>query len=848
MASLISCATGNFTSSSTWALVDSTSLLDSENTTTASLSSYVYSSTFTPGAITVDGISIKFSSVGSSGTFSVELFNNTDTVSVTSVTVNLADIQLGWNFFKFASNQTLTAGKAYKVGIKHSSSSSNIFRDATAANWSRMLRTTTTQAPAASDQLVVIGELTGAGTGNSFTVTMNNTATTTFGTVSFTQSMSVANRGTLTWGTSASTNYYLKVKGLIDVMGGGTWNMGTSGTRMPTTSTAVLEFDCTANVDSGIRFNNGSTFSVYGAAKTRWTTMTADKAAAATVIALTDTTGWATSDSLVFASTTRTTTQTETKSIATVDSSTQVTLSAGLTNAHTGTGLVVGEVGNLTSNVRIRGISTSLQGYMVIADTASGTIDNAEIYQMGSGTSLKRGINATTSTGSLTINSCSIHDFIVATSIGLITSGTAWNNVTASSNVFYNCAGSHISNGSTSATNYAITNNLCMTSTSIGIQLADAGGTITGNIVVSSSSTGWQVNDLTAGSVGTFSGNIAHTNAGQGFVFRIAKTCVPTSVKSYLNSSSGFNFETSNGCVSMESPIAFGNSGNNIAAVLSVFGAGVFGEILVRNGTFDSLTGFTTASHLTLSGAVPMWTFENCAFGATLAATTSTVLVSGTGIFSRVIMRNCTFAESTFISSQTGLDVDSFVLTQRHNGTAGDHRGYFGTGNSVIDTTIYNAASPSLRLTPNNASSKLLSSPLGRGFNVAVTSGSTCAVSVYVRKSVIGDGTAYNGNQPRLWVRKNVSLGITADTLLATASGSAGSWEQLTGTTASVTDDGWLEFFVDCDGTTGWVNIDDFASTTVNDSKGLKFFDDGLPLVSGDNISSGGATTGYFSY
>jgi hypothetical protein len=36
-------------------------------------------------------------------------------------------------------------------------------------------------------------------------------------------------------------------------------------------------------------------------------------------------------------------------------------------------------------------------------------------------------------------------------------------------------------------------------------------------------------------------------------------------------------------------------------------------------------------------------------------------------------------------------------------------------------------------------------------------------------------------------------------------------WERLSGTTATVTDDGALEFIVDCDGTSGCINIDDWS-------------------------------------
>ena len=75
----------------------------------------------------------------------------------------------------------------------------------------------------------------------------------------------------------------------------------------------------------------------------------------------------------------------------------------------------------------------------------------------------------------------------------------------------------------------------------------------------------------------------------------------------------------------------------------------------------------------------------------------------------------------------------------------------------------------------------------------------------------MGDGAAYNGNQPRLIVRRNDAIGITSDTVLATYSAGTGSWNQLSGTTAAFSDDGVAEVIVDCDGTAGWTNIDDWS-------------------------------------
>ena len=93
----------------------------------------------------------------------------------------------------------------------------------------------------------------------------------------------------------------------------------------------------------------------------------------------------------------------------------------------------------------------------------------------------------------------------------------------------------------------------------------------------------------------------------------------------------------------------------------------------------------------------------------------------------------------------------------------------------------------------------------------AVASGATVTPRVWVRKSVVGDGAAYNGNQPRLLVRENISGGIAVDTVLATAVAAAGTWEELSGATVAVTDSTAVEIIVDCDGTAGWIDNDDWA-------------------------------------
>jgi hypothetical protein len=72
---------------------------------------------------------------------------------------------------------------------------------------------------------------------------------------------------------------------------------------------------------------------------------------------------------------------------------------------------------------------------------------------------------------------------------------------------------------------------------------------------------------------------------------------------------------------------------------------------------------------------------------------------------------------------------------------------------------------------------------------------------------------AYNGNQPRLIQRANAALGIAEDVVLDALTGSNfGQWEHLSATTTAPSGDvGVIELVVDCDGTLGWINVDDWS-------------------------------------
>jgi hypothetical protein len=190
-------------------------------------------------------------------------------------------------------------------------------------------------------------------------------------------------------------------------------------------------------------------------------------------------------------------------------------------------------------------------------------------------------------------------------------------------------------------------------------------------------------------------------------------------------------------------------------------------------------------------------------------STADMVVAGSSNNKARLIADNVLFGSTTEVNTQT-----NFVLGEvysigsgRHDQTNGNFKSFWKYGTISSDTSIYKTASPSERLTPNDASNKLASGTR----SAAILSGTTRTVSVWVRESVVGDGTDYNGNRVRLICKTNYGAGVTSDQVLATATvSSEGAWQQLSATTPSITDNAVLEFYVDCDGTTGWVNVDDW--------------------------------------
>jgi len=832
MARLMCVSNGNFTDAATWAVIDPTTYREAETAVTNLTTSYTGENSTTPGAITVDGIAVRIGQrLGTSGTMSVELYNFTAGAQTpgTEVTVNCTDIvdattsagDGGWMFFKFASPVTLLAANAYYVRAKTSVATQiGLYRGGGTNSYNYFLRTTTTAAPAAGDDFFIMGEWTAAATTTTRQVTNNNTNSTDYGSASTSQvtpALSISAGGSMIAGTTAATTYTFKLSGNVVVYNGGILRLATSGSRMPTDSSFTWTFDCGANVDFGIDVRRKGEFTAYGEQKTRWTLLTGDEAAAQTVIGVVDTTGWKVGDTLVFAGTGTTTTHGETKVIQTVDSGVQVTLTAGLTNAHTGTGDVVGEVGNITSNVKIVGTNSTVGTFICFKESSLGILNNVEVQYCGSVTSNKRGVECqhiNTSVNSCTFESCVFN--------GLTNASATIGNVQTAGNLYYitNCVitssssgiGITATGGSAGTPTFDISNNL-ITGQSTSLTTGGIISVITGatgiceDNIIAGCTTGISIGTtLLDNTLTTLSGFKIHS-CTSGLTSTTAQNKVVSSFSLVCN---GVGLVLTGGITQLNSCNFIGNS--TAAYNPTATSTAISSSVTFTSCTFRGRTSFNQPAGLLLNNAYasPLRvTFNSCTFGTTIAHTTSDISIT-TLQPGNIIFNNCTFSSTTEFSASTHTflnDEGSFQI-QKKDGTS-DNVMYVRQAIITSDTSIYRTASPSIRLTPKSSTipctTKLLS------FKTYVNNGQTCTPTVYVRESVVGDGTDYNGNRVKLYVKANVNLGITTDTLLDTATiSSEGAWEALTGVTASVTDDCVLEFYVVCDGNTGWINIDDY--------------------------------------
>ncbi len=820
MATLHSITNGNLSSSTTWGVVNATSYLDSRAASTTLTTSAVASSTFIPGAITISGVSIQVLGrigVPLASTITLQLFNSTTTTVITSVTLNVSDLPnttnqgilyVGWTYFKFSSNQTLVAGNSYSIRLLTSSAGLvSVYRDATANNWSRALVTTTTAAPAATDVLIIGGSYTSAGVSVTSTVTMDSTTLATqYG------QCYVGSGGFFNYGITSATNYALKLAGDLWIGRGGTFTIGTAANPIPANSTAVLEINCASALQFQI-YNFGTLETKHATTVLHRALLNADVTAGATTMTTLETTGWKQNDNVIIPSTSRTTTQFERVTLSADASGTTLTHGA-LAFPHDGNAAIYmqADLGNLTRSIKIRSTSGTFKTRFQQGINGITTFFDVEFFEMGtfvhnSGSNLQG--------GTFNIQQCTFWQTALPGTTTIISSvNTSTYNV--SNNVFYNYA---------ELAGTITNNNLVMGFTGF---LAHFNGSIGSNNVLASSSGAGSSSTPVNGTTG----NRYYSNGGNGALYLTAGSANASTVSNYVFFSNSIAIRFISGSTTVGSDRTvfekfencyFHNNSVNIDQLGATFRKLQFNGCFFWGGKVGSITsvGYTTLNN-------DFTYFVDCTFGRRPNGVESNFTTSclrggqvGTSL------TNCLFfgPEYSYSGATSFTSVNGFngMTSLKHNGITGDYRQSQNNGLVRNDNAITYNGLPTIRITPFITTNKTFSNP----FRIAVQSGATCTVSIAVRKSVVGDvsGAAYNGNQPRLMYAFNPLAGNLTETVAVSATNAAnGAWQILTYTTPAVSHDCVLDFYVDCDGNAGWINIDDFKTTTSNDTRGMNYW------------------------
>ncbi len=492
-ATLISTASGSIGATGTWSVIDTTgsnAFLNSETANTALTTSAVASSTFTPAAETITSIGVKLAVLAAvpSGTMTIKLANSTSPGSrECTQTVNVSDLPStnappaaatadgGWIILTCSAAPNGT--DAYTINASTSVAAQvNLFSSAT-TNWSRLLVTSGTQSggPAAGDKFYAIGQLTGAGTHNAYTVTIDSTSVVNYGNVANTlvdPSIAVGQWGTLAFSTTASTAFVAQFAGPMVVYNGGIFTVGTSASRIPATSTATLTLNSTSEGDTGIVVRNGATLNAFGSSGGRSVVKTTLSAAATTgntTISTVASTGWLSGDKIAMASTdvfNGVALKDEVLTLSGNASGGSIPVSAVVNPSHIASAVnytssqtgktysmtLAADVVLLTRNAKIQGGSSSNNGYIYMQAAAIFAGDWIEFNQMSGtyATAQKRGLELDVGpAGSFSLTNFSLHDsHNSALIIGAANSnfgGTQSNYLTFQHGAVYNVA--NFSNG-----------------------------------------------------------------------------------------------------------------------------------------------------------------------------------------------------------------------------------------------------------------------------------------------------------------------------------------------------------------------------------------------------------------
>ena len=753
-------------------------------------------------------------------------FNFSGGTNIRCVTVNLSDLSGttlstqtgGYYYLKFATPYTTSGTSGYSYSISTTTGTVIMYNTNSINQFSGGLVQSTTATPASGDTLFILGAISGTSTPPYNTVTFDQTGSTPYAFVE------VGGYGKMVLENVSGKNYQLpiltggaiRVRNLVTSQNG-ILEFGNSTTRANSGSTLTITLSASTNIFNGIFVRGNSTFRMYGMQRTRYGRLGADVNSGATSITLQSApTNWLSGDTLAFGSSIRSATPTvETKNITGTTVGTSVPIQA-LSAAKSGSTAQFTPVLNLTSNIKIYGQSTSL-GYNIQTDLGSPTfdLDNVEMRYFGSATATDLVgvyLQGTSATTVQSITNSALYESSTTTPQAYISNTTTTSNVTFTGNSIYG---------------------LTTIADSIGVRLVASNTVsspnfiITDNYGVGGASEIFTINDPRV----TFRNNVVNGVAAGGMSFTWTYPYVYTAITSVITNNevsncatgptitaspfSGTNFTVikcnGNGLVIAGGTDIVVENSNSSGNTYNIGSNGPYFDCYIRNSSCGGMAGFVSTANVNFSSNIDGLYLENCNFsssnvtgphlrqqnaGGTLNyPSTSRNSFFGTGITLNGAVSSTSKGLQNFFTYQNYQQVKNSGLTSYYYGT------------TSIDSTIFDNISPSFKCQPSSAVFPL-NVP---AFYVAVRSGATKTISVKVRKSVVGDGAAYNGaTQPYVWLPPNGNLGsqFTGITVMTASNAANGAWETLTYTTPVCNDDTVLQFWVFQIGTTGWVNWD----------------------------------------
>lgn len=265
---------------------------------------------------------------------------------------------------------------------------------------------------------------------------------------------------------------------------------------------------------------------------------------------------------------------------------------------------------------------------------------------------------------------------------------------------------------------------------------------------------------------------------------------------------------------SMNADISLGNGSTKIMSVTGLKSNNLNTNFVIRTSkSYDpvniqnihltktsNFVGAYTATPLILENG----DFTNlCIDNSYIASTTTGIALSGYYKGSMQLHNTLLSGageRNTGISNLSCLQSNSVKSTgisfMNKNRVKDSHYTYTGIGAKETDS-VFQGGDISEKLSPFSIIEKIKS-----GSKYAVVSAGGFKVSVKMSKS-----DNYNGNYPRLMIKRNTLMGFDTDTVLYSLSSNVAGYKTVTAS-ATATNNGVLEFYVDCDGTQGSVYVD----------------------------------------